>query len=79
MQAFTDAHLDGVPHLIAKICRTQPSNGHFPGGYITFTIMTRMPGQDLMDLKFWSLDEDTRERIRDAFIALLKYDPDRAS
>ena len=41
--------------------------------------MTRMPGQDLMDLKFWSLDEDTRERIRDAFLALLKYDPDRAS
>ncbi|KAK3670087.1 hypothetical protein LTR78_010027 [Recurvomyces mirabilis] len=34
--------------------------------------MTLMPGLDLMDTKFWSLEDETKEIIRHAFVALLK-------
>lgn len=35
--------------------------------------MTKMPGQDLMAMKFWSQNDEVKEEIRDAFIGLLKY------
>ena len=75
LSKFREAQLEGVPHLVAKKCSVQPANGHFPGGYVAYTVMTLMPGQDLMDTKFWSLDDETKEIIREAFVALLKYAP----
>ena len=38
----------------------------------TGAIMTKMPGQDLMALKFWSLEEEEREERRRAFLQVLK-------
>lgn len=43
-----------------------------PGGYIAYIVMTLMPGRDLMDLKFWSMDEPRKEEIRRAFVVALK-------
>ena len=56
------------------MCTAQPANGPFSGGYISYTIMTKMPGQDLMALKFWSLSEEERIVRREAFIRVLKYE-----
>lgn len=44
-----------------------------PGGYIAYVVMTLMPGQHLMDLKFWSMTEEQREEIREAFLPAIKY------
>lgn len=43
-----------------------------PGGYLAYVVMTLMPGRDLMELKFWSMDESQREEIRDAFLVAIK-------
>lgn len=43
-----------------------------PGGYLAYVVMTLMPGQDLMALKFWSMTEAQREEIRDAFLVAIK-------
>lgn len=50
----------------------QGSDGPMPGGYLAYVVMTLMPGQDLMALKFWSMDEEKREEIRDAFLEAIK-------
>lgn len=44
-----------------------------PGGYIAYIVMTLMPGQHLMDLKFWSLPKPQQEEIRKAFVPVIKY------
>ncbi|KAK3066321.1 hypothetical protein LTR53_017377, partial [Teratosphaeriaceae sp. CCFEE 6253] len=72
LQRFRDENIDGVPHLVAKKCVPQNKHGPWPGGYISYTVMTRMPGQDLMAAKFWSLDDGTKEEIRQAFLTVLK-------
>ncbi|KAK4897550.1 hypothetical protein LTR27_004694 [Elasticomyces elasticus] len=72
LQRFRDESVEGVPHNIATQCSSQGPHGPFPGGYISFTIMTRMPGQDLMAYKFWSMEDAVKEEIRQAFVALLK-------
>jgi hypothetical protein len=73
LETFRDRGLVGVPHLVAKICVPQRANGHFPGGYVSYTIMTLMPGEDLLALRFWSLDDTLKDHIRTAFVRLLKY------
>lgn len=35
--------------------------------------MTKMPGLDLMTLKFWSQPDELKDEIRQAFIRVLKY------
>ena len=46
-----------------------------PGGYIAYVVMTLMPGEHLLDLKFWSLLEEQQEEIRQAFLPVIKYVP----
>ncbi|KAK5739422.1 hypothetical protein LTR17_005327 [Elasticomyces elasticus] len=72
LQQFRDENVEGVPHVIATQCSPQGPHGPFPGGYISYTIMTRMPGQDLMACKFWSMEDAVKEEVRQAFVALLK-------
>ncbi|KAK0821656.1 hypothetical protein LTR57_012930 [Friedmanniomyces endolithicus] len=72
LRKFQCEDLDGVPHLIATKCSRQGTNGPFPGGYISYIVMTAMPGRNLMASMFWSLDDAVKEEIRDAFITLLK-------
>lgn len=76
LQAFTDHKSTSLPHLLAWKTAVQRSDGPMPGGYITYIVMTLMPGRHLMDLKFWSMTDEEREEIRKAFIPVLKYDVD---
>ncbi|KAK5720234.1 hypothetical protein LTR15_007507 [Elasticomyces elasticus] len=72
LQRFRDELVEGVPHIMATQYSPQGPHGPFPGGYISYTIMTRMPGEDLMACKFWSMEDAVKEEIRQAFVALLK-------
>jgi len=72
LQLFGERGIERVPHLLATTCKTQGPKGPFPEGYIAYTIMTKMPGKNLMDFKFWSQSEDLQDEIRSAFLLTLK-------
>ncbi|HEX3640455.1 MAG TPA: hypothetical protein VHV10_04130 [Ktedonobacteraceae bacterium] len=74
LKAFTDFKSTSLPHLVAWKTAVQESDGPMPGGYMTYIVMTLMPGRHLMDLKFWSMTDEERDEIRKAFIPVLKYD-----
>jgi hypothetical protein len=42
-----------------------------PGGYITYTAMTCMPGTNLLALKFWSMAVEERQEIPGKFLEAL--------
>ena len=73
LKIFTETKSMSLPHLIAWKTTVQGPDGPMPGGYIAYIVMTLMPGQHLMDLKFWSMADEEREEIRKAFIPVLKY------
>lgn len=73
LQSFTETKSTSLPRLIAWKTTTQPDSGPLPGGYMAYIVMTLMPGQHLMDLKFWSQPDEEKEAIRKAFIPVLKY------
>ena len=73
LQIFRDAKTTYVPHLVAYTQSTQPQNGRLPGGYITYTVMTKMPGQTLYPgLGYWNLQSDERAEIVSAFLPALR-------
>ncbi|TKA27718.1 hypothetical protein B0A50_04819 [Salinomyces thailandicus] len=72
LQTFRDYGTEGVPHLLHHKCEPQGPDGPFPGGYISYTIMTKMPGRDLMASRFWSLSDEEKETRRDAFLKVFK-------
>jgi hypothetical protein len=70
---FTATDSSSLPHLVAWRKAKQKSDGLVPGGYIIYIMMTLMPGENLLDLKFWSMTEEEREEIRAAFLLVIKY------
>ena len=72
LQKFNDSKTSGVPHLVVWKRTTQGESGLHPGGYISFTVMTKMPGETLWDLRYWSLTADEREEIRQVFMRKLQ-------
>jgi len=72
LKTFTTHNLASAPHLIASKSTAQRVGDLFPEGYISYTVMTKMPGRDLMSLGFWSLPEEQRAQIREAFLKELK-------
>ncbi|KAK4507064.1 hypothetical protein PRZ48_000798 [Zasmidium cellare] len=72
LQKFADTKSPSLPHLVATKTVVQGDDGPMPGGYIAYIVMTLMPGRDLMDLKFWSMEEPRKAEIRRAFVVALK-------
>lgn len=73
LQIFRDAQTPYAPHLVAFMQTTQPENGKVPGGYITYTVMTKMPGQTLYPgLGYWNLEPGERQEIVSAFLPALR-------
>lgn len=70
---FGEKSVSRLPHLVAFKKTVQGDDAALLGGYIAYTMMTLLPGQDLLDLRFWSMAENERELIRAAFLDLLKY------
>jgi hypothetical protein len=72
LRKFAKTQAPGLPHLVAWKSALQGSNGPMPGGYISYTVMTLMPGENAMDAKFWSMGAEQQEKIRDAFVDVIK-------
>lgn len=72
LQVFRDADSLVAPHLVCFEHSTQDVQGPLPGGYMNFTIMTKMPGENLLDYKYWSAAFEERTLIQEKFIAALK-------
>lgn len=50
----------------------QGSDGPLPGGFITYSLMTKVPGANLLDLQYMQLPEDERDEIKRQFIIALR-------
>lgn len=50
----------------------QGSNGMFPGGYLSYIVMTKMPGRDLLASQYWNMTNDGREEIIQKFLEALR-------
>ena len=73
LDTFRKADLPFVPHLVASTLQLQGSRGLLPGGYIAITVMTKMPGQTILDLRFWSLAANEQGEIRKLFWEQIQY------
>lgn len=72
LTAFRDGNSLVSPHLVALETLRQADDGPMSGGYISFTIMTMMPGTDLLVYKYWSIGVQERLLIREQFLVALK-------
>jgi hypothetical protein len=75
LERFRDSDCLHTPHLVvAETQRLAPELDKLsiPGGFLTWTIMTYVPGVRLVSTEFWEKPEWQREQIRQAFkIALM--------
>lgn len=69
---FREANTSFAPQLVNYKRAVQGSDGPFPNGYKTFTVMTKMPGDSLHDLYFWGMPEEERGKIAQAFLVALR-------
>ena len=73
LRIFTAAKTPFAPHLITFKTETQGPEGKVPGGYVTFTVMSMMPGLTLYpELKYWTLGNQEREEIVKRFLGALR-------
>lgn len=72
LQKFTDLKTTNVPHLITWQKTIQPHHGIHPGGYLIFVIMTKLPGETLWDMGYYSVKEDERQEIQPIFMKKLQ-------
>lgn len=72
LETFREASNAYAPHLVAWKRAVQGPNGLLPGGYLTYTVMTKMAGKNLLDLQYWAIPAEEREEIvREFSTALL--------
>ncbi|PYH76003.1 hypothetical protein BO82DRAFT_322800 [Aspergillus uvarum CBS 121591] len=69
LQKLTENHCTSTPTLIDAIAFDQDTTMCFPGGYLVFILMEKVPGQDLGH--FNSLTSEQRDDARLAFIKAL--------
>ena len=72
LQLFRDHRVEGVPHLVTWKKSTQSADGVNPGGYVMYTVMTKVPGNTLWDLGYWSLPTALRSDIQQTFLSKLR-------
>ncbi|KAK4947921.1 hypothetical protein LTR10_013429 [Elasticomyces elasticus] len=68
---FREANITYAPLLVAFKTGVQGANGPRPGGYITYTVMTQMPGDSLHNLYYWGMSEEERQEIIQEFLVAL--------
>jgi len=72
LETFRKANSADAPHLVNFRLAAQGPDGLFPGGYLTFTVMTKMPGESLLSLHFWGMSAEEREEIVQKFLVALR-------
>lgn len=71
LQLLRDANSPFGPQLVAFESKVQGDNGPMPGGYITYTVMTELPGQAVLSLSYWSMPFEERQQIQQRFLEAL--------
>ncbi|KAJ6125605.1 hypothetical protein N7471_012922 [Penicillium samsonianum] len=64
---FTRLDCDVVPKLLGYQQRRQDNDDGVPGGYVTYILWEKVPGESLDKDKFWRLSFSDRQAIRDKF------------
>lgn len=72
LQLFRDHKVEGVPHLVTWTKGAQNEHGVHPGGYLVCVVMTKMRGDTLWNLGYWSMLDSERAVIQAAFLSKLK-------
>ncbi|KAF7131151.1 hypothetical protein CNMCM5793_004201 [Aspergillus hiratsukae] len=67
LKALKELECDVVPDLLAYGERKQGEDSIVPGGYITYVVWDKVPGEPLNAEEFWKLDLESRQAIRDRF------------
>ena len=73
-QTFTELGCDVVPRLLGYQQRQQDHDEGVPGGYITYILWEKVPGESLNLTGFWRLSFADRQAIRDKFRQVYEYD-----
>jgi hypothetical protein len=72
LQTFTEAKNPVAPHLVCHKRTQQVSSGPMPGGFMTFIVMTKMPGSSMFG-RYWSAYVGSeRDEIAQVFLEALK-------
>lgn len=74
LEAFSKDSNPYTPHLVSWKQEIQGSAGLLPGGYITYTVMTKMPGEHLLN-RYWNLPANERENVVQEFLPALRSEP----
>ncbi|ETN39082.1 uncharacterized protein HMPREF1541_05304 [Cyphellophora europaea CBS 101466] len=72
LKVFADAQASSVPRLLASKLSRQGPSGPLPDGYITYTVMTKMPGQPVFNQKYWEKSDAERTEIGEKFLHALR-------
>ncbi|KAJ5142875.1 uncharacterized protein N7515_001662 [Penicillium bovifimosum] len=67
LKTLKEKGCDVVPDLLAYQDGKQGEDGIVPGGYITYVVWDKVPGESLSPDEFWRLDFEARQAIRDKF------------
>lgn len=73
LQLFRDNNSPYGPQFVDFRTAEQGDYGPMPGGYITYTVMTKLPGQSVLGLSYWSMPFEEREHIQQRFLEALAY------
>tara|TARA_R110002003_G_scaffold279_16_gene18139 strand:+ start:8213 stop:8542 length:330 start_codon:yes stop_codon:yes gene_type:complete len=66
-------HAPRLPHFASDTLQPGTHEEEIAGGFIVYTLMTKMPGKRLTCENFWSRPLKDREEIRAAFKEALLY------
>lgn len=73
LEIFQRAQTPYAPQLVAWKRGVQGDNGPLPGGYLTFTVMTKLPGDMLFNLRYSAMPLAEQGEIRRKFLEALRY------
>jgi len=71
LEIFRNANASFAPQLVTFHRTVQDDRGPLPGGFLTFTVMTKMPGNSLFG-KYWNMQQQERDEITPRAVEALR-------
>lgn len=73
LEIFTNGNSVYAPKTISFKSDTQKrTTSPLPGGYLTYLVMTKMPGGNLLDARYWDMTPEARQEIISKFLEALR-------
>jgi hypothetical protein len=72
LKSLQEKGCDVIPRLLRYQCDQQDEDDTVPGGFITYVIWEKVPGESLNIQKFWGYSFSEREEIRLKFREVYK-------